>query len=53
MGPARRVSSNEKSRIQREVLQPYLLFLSLGKKKIKKEGVLSWKLAKVKQIVVY
>lgn len=54
MGPARRVSSNEKSRIQREVLQPYLLLLSLGKKKkIKKEGVLSWKLAKVKQIVVY
>lgn len=36
MGPARRVSSNEKSRIQREVLQPYLLFLSLGKKKNKK-----------------
>lgn len=33
MGPARRVSSNEKSRIQREVLQPYLLLLSLGKKK--------------------
>lgn len=37
MGPARKVNSNAKSRNQRDIMQPYLLLLSLSEKK---EGVL-------------